>query len=88
MPKQHVVNLLLDNQHLKKAKLHYLSIDNLTDRQCLKIKSSIVDTTNHLNKVHPSFNQLYKKLSPEFCLGGNFPNCFSFHIANYKILKS
>ena len=48
------------------AKLYCFLIDNLTDRQCLKIKSSVVDTTNYLNKVHLSFNQLYKELLPGF----------------------
>lgn len=54
---------------------------NLTEKQRLKIKSSIMDTNNHLNEVHPSFN---KELSPGFRLVDNFPNCFSFHIVNFN----
>jgi len=54
---------------------------NLTEKQRLKIKSSIMDTNNHLNEVHPSFN---KELSPGFRLVDNFPNCFSFHTVNCK----
>ena len=72
LSKQYAINLLLDNQYSKKAKPHYLLIGNLTDKQCLKIKSSIVDTKNHLNKVHPFFNRLYKELLSRFNLVDNF----------------
>jgi len=66
LPKQYAINSLLDNYYSKNAEPYHLSIDNLMDKQCLKVKSSIVDTNNHLNEVYPSFNRLYKKLSPEF----------------------
>ena len=49
LPKQHTLNLLLNSQYLKKTKLHYISMDNLTSIQYQKIKSSIVDTDNQLN---------------------------------------
>ena len=53
LSKQHTINSFLDNQHSKKMKSHCLSMDNLTDKQCLKIKSSIVDTNNHSLIVFP-----------------------------------
>jgi len=56
----------------------------ITEIQCCKIKSSIVDMNNYLNKVYSSFNRLYKKLSLGFSLIDNFPNCFSFYTVNYK----
>ena len=64
LSKQHALNSLLDDQYLKKAKPHYLSMDNLTSKQCQKIKSSIIDTNNCLNEVLPFFNKLYEELSP------------------------
>ena len=73
---------------MKRTKPHYLLISNFTDKQQLKIKSSIVDANNHLNEVHPSFNRLHKELSPGFYLVDNFPNCFSFHIVNWKNVKN
>jgi len=42
LPKQYVINSLLDNQYLKKMKSYHLLMDNLTEKQHLKIKSSIV----------------------------------------------
>ena len=56
----------------------------MTDIQHCKIKSSIVDTNNHINEVYSSFNRLHKKLSPGFCLIDNFPNCLFFHTVNQK----
>jgi len=44
----------------------------------------MVDTSNHLNKVFPLFNKLYKELSPGFHLVDIFSNHFSFHTVNYK----
>lgn len=42
LSKHHVLNSLLDKQHSKKAKPYCLSLGNLTTKQQLKIKSSIV----------------------------------------------
>ena len=36
LPKQHTLNSLLDDQHLKKTKPHCLLIGNLTFKQCQK----------------------------------------------------
>lgn len=87
LSKQYAINLLLDNQYSKKAKPHYLLIGNLTDKQCLKIKSSIVDTKNHLNKVHPFFNRLYKELLSRFNLVDNFLITSHFIQWTIKTLK-
>jgi len=62
LPKQHALNSLLDNQHLKKAKPHCLSMDNLTSKQYQKIKSLIMDTNSWLNEIFPFFNRLHKEL--------------------------
>ena len=88
LPKQYAINSLLDNHHSKKAKHYCLSIGNFTDRQWLKIKSSIVDTNNYLNKVYLSFNILYKDLLPGFHLVDNFPNHFSFYTVNWKNIEN
>ena len=79
-----MINSLLDVQYSKKVTSHYLSINCMTDIQCYKIKSSIMDMNNYLNEVYLSFNRLYKELSPSFCLIDNFPNCFFSHTVNYK----
>ena len=83
-----MINSLLDNQHLKKTKSYCLLIDNLTNKQCFKTKSSIINANNCLNKVHPLFNRLHQELLPEFQLVNNFPNCFLFHSVNYHNPKT
>ena len=84
LPKQHAINSLFDDDHLKEAKLHWLAIDNFTKKQRLKIKSPVVDTNNYLNEIHPSFNRLHRELSSGFCLCDNLSNCFSFHKVDKK----
>ena len=60
---------------------------NLTFKQYQKLKSSIIDLNNCINKVFPFFNKLYKELSPGFQLVDNFPDCFSFCIVKYKDIE-
>ena len=84
LPKQHMINTFLDEHHSKKAKPHHMVSIYLTSKQCLKIKSSIIDTNNHLNEVFPSSNSFNKELSPGFCLVNNFSDCFPFHLFNQK----
>ena len=55
--------------------------------QCQKIKSSIVDTNNCLNKVSPFFNRLHKELSSGFWLIDNFSDNFSSYLVNYKDIE-
>jgi len=88
LPSNHVINLLLENRHTKYSPSHYLSLKNITTKQQLKIKSSIIDANNHLNGIFPVFDTLYYKLSPSLRLIDNFPNCFSFHLANCRDKKS
>ena len=54
-----------------------MGIIHLTLKQHLKIKGSIVDTNNHLNKVFPSFNSLNKEISPSIYLVDTFSNLYS-----------
>ena len=56
-----------------------LSLEKIMTKQQLKIKSSIVNTNNHLNRFFPFFDSLYKELSSGFKLVDNFPNHFSFN---------
>ena len=47
-----------------------------------------MSSKDHLNKVYPLFDRLYKELSPGFCLIDIFPDHFHFHIVNYKDIKA
>jgi len=84
LSKQHAINSLLNDHHSKEAKLHWLAIDNFTEKQRLKIKSFIVDTNNYLDEIYSFFNRLYRKLLSGFCLCDNLSNCFSFHKVDKK----
>jgi len=79
-----MINSFLDKHHSKKAKPHHMAMAYLMFKQCLKIKSPIMDSNNYLNKVFPSFDSLNKELSPGFCLVDNFSDHFSFHSVNQK----
>ena len=87
LSKYYALNSLMEDHHSKKAKSHCLSISKLTDKQWYKIKSSIVDSNNWLNKVFSVFNKLHKELSSSFRLVDNFPNYYSFHTVNWKNTK-
>jgi len=52
-------------------------------KQHLKIKNSVVDSNNCLNRVF-SFDNFQKKLSSSFQLVDNFSDCFSFHSVTHK----
>jgi len=60
----------------------------MTSKQCLKIKSSIIDANNHLNGTFPLLNTLNSKISTRIRLIDSFSSHFSFYIVNYKDKKS
>jgi len=66
LPSNHALHSLLENQHSKNTKSHRLSLDNLTFKQCLKIKSAVVNSNNRLNGIFPSFETSHKELSSDF----------------------
>ena len=84
LPKHHILNSLLNEQHYKKAIPYHIATCHLTTKQHLKIKSPIVDINNHLNEVFLAFDSLNKEFSPSFHLVDNFSHCFSFHSVNWK----
>ena len=84
LSKQHMINSLLDKYYSKKVLPHCIAMFHLMPKQYLKIKSLIMDTNNHLNKVSPSFDSLNKELSLGFYLVDTFSDCFSFISVNQK----
>jgi len=53
-------------------------------KQQIAIKSSVVDTNNHLNGIFLSFNFLNREFHQRNRLVNSFSNCFSFHKANHS----
>ena len=88
LSKQYTINLLLNNHYSKKAIPHYIVISHLMHKQQLKIKSSIMDTNTHLNKVIFSFDSLNKELLLSFHLINTFPDQFSFLSVNWKDINT
>ena len=84
----HVINSLFENWHSKNTLPHCLFLKALMPKQWLKVKSSIVDTNNHLNRIFSSFDPLHKELSPSFRLVDSFSDHFYFHTVTIKIKKA
>jgi len=84
----HVINSLFKKEYTKNSLPYCLSLGKLILKQWLKVKSSVVDTNNCLNRIFPSFDSFHKELSSGFRLVDNFSDYFSFHIVNYKDKKS
>ena len=84
LPSNHTIKTLFESRYSNGSHLHYLFLENITSKQWLNIKSSIVDTNNHLNGIFPSFNSFNSEFSPEFRLIDLFSSCFSFYQANCK----
>jgi len=59
---------------------HYLFLENMISKQQEKIKSSIIDANNCLNRIFLSFNSL----SNEFHPGSRLIDIFSSHFFFYK----
>jgi len=83
LPSNHIIKTLLENNHADNAYLYYFSLEHITFKQYLKIKSSIVNTNNCLNGTFLLFDSLNNKFFPGSRLIDFFPNWFSFHKANY-----
>jgi len=84
----HAIKSLFESRYTINSHPHYLSLENMTSKQWLKIKSSIVNTNNHLNGIFLLFDSLDSKFSPDFRLIDIFSSHFSFHQANCKDKES
>jgi len=61
-----------------------MATSKLIAKQWLKIKNSIVNINNQLNRIFPFFSSLNKKILVGFQLIDTFLNCFSFFSVNRK----
>ena len=65
LPSNHIINSMLEARSLNHANLHCFSLEQLTSRQQLNIKGSIVDINNRFNENFPLFSHFNCKFSPE-----------------------
>jgi len=84
----HIIKSMLESRHLNINNNHCLLLEELTSKQQLNIKSSIVDMNNRLNRVFPSFNSLSIEFSPRNRLIDIFPSHFSFYYLDHKNKES
>jgi len=69
----------VDTQHSKLAAPHRFSTQHLTEKQKLKLKSSITDINLRLNQIIPSFDCFNQEFVPGARVIDIFPERFSFH---------
>jgi len=78
----------LESQHSSYFILYCLSLENITSKQRLNIKSSVIDVNTCLNGLFPSFNTLNSEFSSGFRLIDKFHSQYSFHWVNHKNKES
>ena len=66
LPSNHMIKSLLEYHHSSNLTLHHLSLKKLISKQRLKVKSSIVNANNYLNRILPLFNSLHKQFPSGF----------------------
>jgi len=67
---------------------HWLSLNNLTPKQQLKIEGPVVNIDNRFNEVFSSFDPFDKEFTPGHYLINIFSNCFSFHTSSKQSDKN
>jgi len=84
----HAIKFLLENRFTTNSFHHCLFLENMTSKQCFKIKSSVVNANNCLNEIFLAFDSFNSKFSLGSCLVDNFYSCFFFHRTNCKNKES
>lgn len=59
-------------------------MENITEKQRIRIKGSVVNANNYLNGIFSSFDSLNSEFSPDFRLVNKFSSYFSFYQTNHK----
>ena len=84
----YAIKSLLENRYTNDTCTHCFSLECITLKQWLKIKSSIVDTNNCLNGIFTSFDTLNKEFLPGQRIIDQFTSQYLFHHINYKDKES
>ena len=78
----HFIRTLMDNPSNSSTKPLPHSINMLTNRQRTIIKCFLIDSNNKLYGVFPAFSPLHSELFLGSRIVDNFPDQFSFNLAN------
>ena len=83
LPPNHIISSILSSDGLHKYNSYNISIDNLTPKQKLCLKSTLIDMDNSCNKIFPSFSVFNDK---EFSLGSRLIDSFQINFLSIHIL--
>jgi len=87
LPSNHIISSILSSNSLNMPNCHNLSIDLLTPKQRLHMKSALVNMDNKCNKLIPSFSFFNQEFRPANHLIDLFSDRFSFHPHSSNIKK-
>jgi len=84
LPKNHILNNLLDDSPHQSNPFNYHNMGSLTNRQKVLTKSHLIDLKFKSYGIFPSFSPLDPEFAPGHRIIDNFSNRFSFNLANKK----
>ena len=84
LPKNHILNNLLDNSPHQSNSFNSHNMGSLTNQQKVLTKDHLIDSKFKSYGIFPSFSPLDPKFAPGHRIIDNFSNCFSFNLANKK----
>ena len=84
----HAIRSLLENKHAHNTCYYCLSLENITPKQWLKIKSSIINSNNCFDEIFLSFDTFHNEFFPGSRLIDHFSSCLSFHKISHKDKES
>ena len=84
LPKNHILNNLLDDFSHQSNLFNYYNMGSLTNRQKVLTKGHLINSKFKSYGIFPSFSPLNPECAPGHCIVDNFSNRFSFNLANNK----
>ena len=78
---------IFSSSRLQEQSHHNISINYLTPKQRLCLKSLLIDVDNKCNEFSPSFSFFNEEFKPGNCFIDLFSDCFSFHSCSPNIKK-
>ena len=84
-PPNHIISSILSSDGLYEHNSHNISIDNLTPKQRLYLKSFLININNRCNKLFPFFSFFNERFNPGNYLINSFSDQFSFHLHSLNI---
>ena len=83
----HIISSILTLDRSNIPNCHNISINLLTPKQRLYMKSTLINTDNKHNELTPSFSVFNEEFRLGNCLIDPFSNRFSFHLCSLNIKK-